>query len=110
MGYQVIPQPRYGEDPGQLYAIFSSGTGMFHWTDCTREEVYEIFREEAIRSANASTDLLFEALDSGTKRPYAQFTLTWEQAVRKNNSHVSHEEDLISDGRGVILYEDTPDD
>ena len=109
MGWQVIPQPRYGEDPEQLYAIFSSGVDAFVYYDCTKEEIFQVFRERAIRSADQSTEQLFEDIEKWGPRAYAQFGLTWEQALRKNNSHTANGADLISDMKGDILYEDTSD-
>lgn len=84
MGYQIVMQTQYGlENDPQLYAIWSSYTDSIIFWDATEEEIHEFFRDEALSRFEESHARLME--DVKTKvRPYHQFTLTWEQAVKEH--------------------------
>lgn len=58
-----------------VYNIFSTVVDDFVYTDCTEEEVYEIFREKAIDEANRETETRFLMLKEGIR------VLTYEDAI-----------------------------
>ena len=79
MGQQIIQQP------DGLFAVFSSITDSFIVTEATQEELVEWRAQEAADAARVSTRAeLKRVLDPENKRPYAQFTLSWEEASRQD--------------------------
>jgi hypothetical protein len=79
---QIIRQP-----DGKL-AVFSSITDTFIVVDATREEIIAWRVERVAEKVRQRTEEeLRLVLDSGESRPYYQFTLTWEEASRKNREH-----------------------
>lgn len=80
MTQQIIRQP-----DGKL-AVFSSITDTFIVVDATPEEVIEWRAEVAADAARARTEGELRRV-LNTEKPYQQFTLTWEEAARKNLEH-----------------------
>lgn len=81
MSEQIIKQP-----DGRL-AVFSSVTNTFIVVDATPEELVEWRAEEAADKARERTRAEIERVLSGKPRPYFQFTLTWEEAMRADRDH-----------------------
>lgn len=75
MGHQIIKQP------DGLYAIFSSVVDDFIWTNCTPEDIIEIRTKEAVKAIREDVLNDVAALDKGEK-PYYQFTMSFDEAVR----------------------------
>ncbi|MFD6400712.1 hypothetical protein [Nocardia sp. NPDC060249] len=83
MGYQVIRQP--GTD---RFGIFCSNTDEFAAWDATRSEVVEYFVEMAATEARERAERIVGFVADGeTRKAYAQFALTWEEAVEKDYRH-----------------------
>lgn len=76
MGQQIIQQP-----DGRL-AVFSSEVDAFVILDATPEELVEWRAENAADKAREETRAEIQKVLLGEPRPYYQFTMTWEQAVR----------------------------
>lgn len=81
MGQQIIKQ-----SDGRL-AVFSTETDTFIIMGATPEEIIEWRAEQAAENARRETRLTLEHVLSGQPRPYAQFTLTWDEASRLNREH-----------------------
>lgn len=79
MGQQIIKQPNY------KYAVFSSISDGFIICDATREQIVDLLVENERERIQASTERIFKLLDEGGK-PYHQFTMTWEEALKKHES------------------------
>lgn len=76
MGHQIVKQP-----DGRL-AVFSTTADGFLFFDATEEEVVEYYAEEAAERARESTRRTIEMVKTGKPRaPYAQFTLSWKEAM-----------------------------
>ena len=76
MGQQIIRQP------DGLYALFSSVVDNYVMFDATPEEIVEYFTELERERIERSVGLKIAALSVGRK-PYHQFTLSWEEACQK---------------------------
>lgn len=74
MGVQIIKQP-----DGKL-AVFCRSSNEFVVWDAPAREVLDWFAEDAAKQARQSALIKIEQIACG-KRPYAQFTLSWEEAV-----------------------------
>lgn len=82
MGQQIIKQP-----DGKL-AVFSSITDSFIVTDATEEEIVEWRAQKAAEDERERTRAeLRRVQDEANRRPYFQFTLTWEEASEKDQRH-----------------------
>ena len=77
MTRQIIQQP------DGKYAIWSSIVDSFTDIDCTPEEIIDILAQEEAEHIRKRVYEVVESLVAGNK-PYYQFTLTWEQALRKH--------------------------
>lgn len=77
MGEQIIKQP-----DGKL-AVFNSSVDDFTGWDLTPEELIEWRAEQAAEEARRTARLYIDRVLSGESRPYAQFTMTWDQAVER---------------------------
>jgi hypothetical protein len=75
MSQQIIKQPNGN------YALFSSVVDDFIVLDCTPDDVVAEFVKDFRRSAERAIRDKIAALDRGEK-PYHQFTMSWEQAIR----------------------------
>jgi hypothetical protein len=83
MGKQIIQQP--GTDK---FAIFSSVTDTIIFWDGTENEVIEHFVAEAAEREREEVTRLIEEVKLGQpRRPYAQFKLSWEEAVAMDREH-----------------------
>lgn len=74
MGEQIIRQP-----DGKL-AVFSSIVDASVVVDATPEEIIEWRAENAADAARARTEGELRRV-ANTDKPYAQFTLSWEEAA-----------------------------
>lgn len=76
MGQQVIVCP------GGAYNIFSSIVDDWFFTKpVTKKQIVDMLRKEAADEAEAQAEKIFRDLKMGRK-PYHQFTLTYEQAEK----------------------------
>lgn len=75
MGHQIIKQPN------GTYAIWSSVVDSFIVTDCTQADLVEHFLERERDSIERHVTRVLDDLNAG-KPPYAQFTLTFDEAVQ----------------------------
>lgn len=82
MGFQIIKQP------DGLYAIFSSITDTFHLYDATPQDVEDYFVEIATEQTKREVARIMNAVVAGMpRRAYAQFALTWEEALELDREH-----------------------
>jgi hypothetical protein len=82
MGNQIIKQP------DGHYAIFSTGTDTIIVYDATEEEIVEWCAEQAAERARESARRTIADVASGEpRRAYAQFAMTWQQALTKDREH-----------------------
>lgn len=81
MGYQIIKQPRRSKKKQQLYAVWSTFSDELIGWDETKESVVEWFIEMARDRARKDTELIIYELENN-KRPYFQFTKTWDEVKR----------------------------
>lgn len=77
MGEQIIKQP-----DGKL-AVFDSMVDDFTMWDATPQELIEWRAERAAEEARKLARLYIDRVLSGEPRPYAQFTMTWDEAVER---------------------------
>lgn len=82
MSQQIIRQP------DGLLAVFSSVVDAFVVTDVTPEELMEWRAGEAAEKAREDTRREIDRVLNSVK-PYAQFTLTWEEASAMDQQHES---------------------
>lgn len=80
MSRQIIQQPN------GKFAAFSSITDTFVVTDMTEDQMIMAAREVAANWAETNLRELLDKVKSNS-RPYAQFTLTWNEAVKMHNLH-----------------------
>lgn len=77
MGNQIIKQP------DGRFAIFNSGTDTIIIYDASYDEIVEYFARRAALDAERSVRVILGYVQDGEpRRAYAQFTLSWEQALR----------------------------
>lgn len=82
MGYQIIKQP-----DGRL-ALFSSFTDTLAMWDANRDEVLDFFIELSTADTRRSVLQKLEQVESGHPRAaYAQFAMTWDEAVEESREH-----------------------
>ncbi|MFI2616601.1 recombinase family protein [Streptomyces sp. NPDC018584] len=81
MGQQIIRQP------DGKYSVFSSVTNTFIVLDASEEELIEWRATEAADRARDQAGRELERVKSSDSRPYHQFTLTWEEAVRLHKKY-----------------------
>lgn len=85
MGYQTIRQP--DTDP-PLFAVFSSYTDTIVVWDATAEEIEEWFVEIAVERVRRDVRRNLGRITEGDpRRVYAQFTMTWDEALAKDREH-----------------------
>jgi hypothetical protein len=82
MGRQIIRQP--GEP--ERYAIFSTVTDTFIAVNATADEVIDWFAEQAKLRAREDTEDVIADIRSG-ERAYAQFSLSWEDALEMHEAN-----------------------
>jgi len=86
MGRQIVIQP------DGKYAVWSTNNDDFVFTDCTREELIEIYSAEhrqALARVPADIDYLLTKLEAGG-RPYYQFTMSWKEALAERERIHGH--------------------
>jgi DNA-binding IclR family transcriptional regulator len=81
MGYQIIKQP------DGLLAILSSHTDTLVVWDADRVEVIDWFIEIEVARVKAEVGAKIDLVETGEKRPYYQFTRTWDEAVALDREH-----------------------
>ena len=90
MGQQIIKQP------DGKYALFSSVVNSFVMVDATREEMIGYFGNKAKKEAESVTAKVIVDLEAG-KRPYYQFTMSWEEASKKQKENGNNEDPSFDD-------------
>lgn len=75
MGRQIIKQPE-----GDLYAVWSSICDDFIYTDLTKQEIIDVFIEEATEQINEEVEKEIAQLYAGKRFPS---TKSWEEAVKR---------------------------
>lgn len=80
MSRQIIQQPN------GRFAVFSTVTDTFVAADKTERQVVMAARKAAADRVEMDTWELLRKVKGGL-RPYAQFTLTWSEAVKTHNLH-----------------------
>ncbi len=92
MGYQVVKQP------DGLLAIVSSGTDTIVMWDAERSDIVDWFVDIEAKRARESAERTVDAVLDGRPRDvYAQFALTWNEAVEMDREH----QGAFSTGEGV---------
>ncbi len=82
MAKQVIKQPN------GKFAIFSSGTDTFHYTDLTEHQVVAHFVSRAADDARREIlDILENVKNDQPNKVYYQFAMTWEDALRMDKEN-----------------------
>lgn len=82
MGYQIIRQPS-----GQ-FAVFSTYTDRIVVWDANAIEIGEYFAEQAAETARRNAADIAQKLDDGRAHEvYAQFTMTWDEALQLDREH-----------------------
>lgn len=66
---------RLVKKPDGLYNIFSTVVDDFVYTDCTKDEVFDIFEKKAVEEARRDVEERFENLENGFR------VLTYEDAL-----------------------------
>ena len=79
MSHQIIKQPN------GKYAIWSTIIDDFIYIDLTSEQWIKIQQEEVAKNIKINTMKIINKLKKGEK-PYYQFTITYEEAIKKRNS------------------------
>lgn len=90
MGTQIVKQP------DGMYAIWSSTVDNFTAVDCKNaEEIADVltleFRQDCVAKATAT----IAKLDRG-ERPYCQFTMTFDECVKKIRDIHGNDADILS--------------
>lgn len=80
MGQQII------EQPDGRYAVYDSTSGTLIVTDATTDELIEWRAEEAADQAREQTRRELDRVQN-RPRPYAQYTLTWHEALARHAEH-----------------------
>jgi hypothetical protein len=76
MGQQIIKQP-----DGQ-FAVFDTGSDTIIVWDGTRDEIVRWFVDRAVAATTRLTNDLLDHVDAGnTRKAYAQFAMTWDEAL-----------------------------
>lgn len=81
MSEQIVRQPN------ELLAVFSSVVDAFVVVDATADEIIDYRAEEAALKARERTRAEVDRVLSGEPKPYHQFTLTWEEASRRDREN-----------------------
>jgi hypothetical protein len=77
------------QQPNGRFAVWSTVTDSLIVLDATREELISWRAEQAAEKARVATENeLARVLDPCNPRPYFQFTLTWEEAVERNQGEI----------------------
>ncbi len=91
MGHQIIKQP-----DGKL-CVFSSISDEIILADATAEELADWYAERAAEDARRETKRLTDMVLAGEKRPYFQFTMTYDEAVEKHRKMGGDETIIVKD-------------
>tara|TARA_R110000851_G_scaffold329187_1_gene500823 strand:+ start:94 stop:381 length:288 start_codon:yes stop_codon:yes gene_type:complete len=75
MGQQIIKQPN------EKYCLFSSIVDNVTYYNMTKEEIVEVWTENAKKDFEKKVNDIVEKLDKGEK-PYYQFTLKYEDMLQ----------------------------
>lgn len=78
MGHQIIKQP-----DGRL-CVFSTFEDQIIVADATADDLVDWFAEEAAEKARREAQRLTSMVLGGQRRPYFQFTMTYDEAVSKH--------------------------
>jgi hypothetical protein len=81
MGYQILKQP------DALFALFSSHTGTIIMWDATGQEIVDWLVDEAGHARRTAAKALDLVDRDRPRRAYHQFTLTWDEALAKDQEH-----------------------
>jgi hypothetical protein len=65
---------------GDLYAVFSEGTGTWILFNATREDIITYYADRAAADARESATRLLARIDANPRRAYYQFTMTFAEA------------------------------
>jgi len=76
MGQQIIKQPN------GKYCLFSSVVGSVTYYNMTKEEIVEMWTENARKDFEKEVNDITEKLDKGEKKPYYQFTLDYKSMLK----------------------------
>ena len=76
MARQIIRQP------DGRYAIWSTTVDNFVYLNCTKEELVEAFLEKERKETIRKVNEIVEKLREDKEKPYYQFTVAWEEALR----------------------------
>lgn len=102
MGQQVIKQP------DGRFAIFSTNTDTINVWDATAEEIVEHFVDQAAADARRrATDIMEKVAGDRAREVYAQFTMTWREALRDDRKHDGEVHKLFTP-RGERRAEENP--
>ena len=74
MGQQIIKQPN------GKYCLFSSIVDSVTYYNMTKEEIVEVWTEDARKDFEKKVNDTAEKLDKG-KKPYFQFTMSYEEML-----------------------------
>jgi len=74
MGQQIIKQP------DGKYCIFSTEFNDVTYYDMTKEEIIEVWSQEAISDIKKKVNDIIDKLNKGEK-PYYQFTMTYSRMI-----------------------------
>jgi hypothetical protein len=77
LGRQILKQPD-GE-----FAVWSTNSDSIIIYDATEADIVTYFLERDVRDSIAATMKIIDELEAGEK-PYYQFTMTWEQALKEH--------------------------
>lgn len=78
MSNQIIKQPN------GKFAVWSTIVDDFVWRDGTPEQIVNAFVAAERQRIEQRVQKVCKSLDEGEK-PYNQFTMTWEEAVRRRD-------------------------
>lgn len=79
MGQQIIKQP------DDQFAVFDTGSNTIIVWDGTRDEIVQWFVDRAVVATTRLTNDLLDHVDAGnTRKAYAQFAMTWEEALAQD--------------------------
>ena len=82
MGYQIIKQP------DGRFALFSSYTETIIATNAAESDIIDFFGEQAAKHAReVATQDLNDVKADDPERAYAQFVMTWDQALAADREH-----------------------
>lgn len=80
MAHQIIPQPN------GKFSVYSTTIDRFVIHGVSAEAIIEQAARDAAEAARNSTIRILDEILKGNK-PYYQFTVGWEEAVKKHNTN-----------------------